>query len=162
MILREETQEDTDAVRALVEAAFGQPLEAGLVGALRTSGEAVLSLVAEDGGRITGHILFSKLQAPERCLALAPLSVAPERQGQGIGSALMRIGLARVRADGWRAVFLLGDPDYYRRFGFSVAAAEKFESDYPKPCFMALELAAGALDGAGRKVTFARAFQTFE
>jgi putative acetyltransferase len=121
-------------------AAFGQAVEADLVDALRESGDAVISLVAEEDGEIVGHILFSKLQAPDQCVALAPVSVTPGHQNQGIGSKLILEGLARAKHDGWQAVFVVGEPEYYERFGFSAATADKFETDYPKPYFMALQL----------------------
>ncbi len=159
MIIRIEAPHDRPAIRRTVTAAFGQEAEADLVDALRASGDAAISLVAEDGGNIVGHILFSKLQAPERCLALAPVSVAPSRQSRGIGSKLISEGLARAKSAGWRGVFLLGAPDYYRRFGFSPELAESFESPYPKPYFMALELAPGALSGMGGEVIYAAPFQ---
>ena len=158
MIIRAETTDDIPAIRDIVAAAFGQPAEAGLVDALRQSGDAVMSLVADESGRISGHILFSNLQTPENCIALAPVSVAPDRQNQGIGSALIREGLARARQSGWRAVFLLGEPEYYQRFGFSVALADRFETPYPKPYVMALELTPGALDQCAGNVTYAPPF----
>jgi putative acetyltransferase len=159
MIVREETPKDISAVKLVHEAAFGQLAEAVLVDALRVSGDAVISLVAEDDGEIVGHVLFSKLPAPERCLALAPVSVVPSRQNQGIGSKLIREGLARAKKEGWKAVFVLGEPDYYQRFGFDPAKADKFETDYPKPYFMALELRTDSLCDSVGKVTYAPSFQ---
>jgi len=158
MIIRDETGHDASAVRRVVVAAFDRAVEAGLVDALRQSGDAVISLVAEDGGEIIGHILFSKLHAPDQCLALAPVSVTPSRQNQGIGSRLIREGLARAKRDGWQAVFLLGEPDYYGRFGFDAAMADKFDTEYPKPYFLALEFALGALGGRTGAVIYAPPF----
>ena len=112
------------------------------------------SLVMEDKGRIIGHILFSRLQAPEGALALAPVSVIPGRQNSGFGSALIRAGIERARDQGWKAVFLLGEPEYYRRFGFEVTAAAKFDTPYPKAYFMALELETGYLDRQTGAVTY--------
>lgn len=145
MIVRYETPDDAVAIRCVVAAAFDQTAECDLVDSLRKSGDSVISLVADDAGLIVGHVLFSRLAAPDRCLALAPVSVTPDRQGQGIGSRLIRDGLARAKGDGWRAMFVLGDPNYYTRFGFDVALADKFETVYPKPNHMALELIARAL-----------------
>jgi uncharacterized protein YjbI with pentapeptide repeats len=76
MIIREEIPNDIGAIRRLVLAAFGQAAEAGLVESLRASGDVVTSLVADEDGDIVGHVLFSKLQAPEGCLGLAPVSHA--------------------------------------------------------------------------------------
>ncbi len=162
METRDETREDVAAVERVVAAAFGRAAEAALVAALRRSGDAVISLVAEDNGEIVGHVMFSRLQAPERCLALAPVSVTPGRQNQGLGSTLIREGLARARRDGWRAVFLVGEPRFYERFGFAAASAEKFDTIYPKPYFMALELAPGSLGGCAGAVIYAAPFQGLE
>ncbi len=158
MIVRDTRPADHSAVRAVVEAAFGQPVEADLVEALRASGDAVFDLVAEADGSVVGHILLSKLQAPVRCLGLAPVSVAPDRQGRGIGAALIREALARAKEASWAAVFLLGDPAYYSRFGFAVEAAAKFESDYPKAYVMALALQPGALEARDGPLTYAPPF----
>lgn len=125
----------------MIEAAFGGPEEAVLVARLHADGDVVLSLAAEQEGRIVGHVLFSRLQAPVRALALAPVAVIPDRQGCGIGSALIRAGLARAADAGWQAVFVLGDPDYYSRFGFATGPAGGFASPYASPHFMALALA---------------------
>ncbi len=162
MKIRDETPDDAGAVRKVIVTAFGQTAEADLVEALRESGDAVISLVAEEDGEMVGHILFSKLQAPDRCLALAPLSVTPSRQKQGIGTQLIQEGLARAARDGWRAVFVLGEPAYYTRFGFSTAAADKFETVYPKSYFMALELKRHALTERGGAVFYPPAFAAFD
>jgi len=158
MNIRDETRDDLVAVRQVLEAAFGQPAEADLVEALRQSGDAVISLVAEADGQVVGQVLFSTLQAPGRCIALAPVSVLPGRQNQGIGSALVRHGLTRARSDGWQAVFLLGDPQFYGRFGFGAAIADKFETPYPKAYVQALELTPGALQRRSGALVYAPAF----
>jgi putative acetyltransferase len=162
MIIREEIPNDIGAIRRLVLAAFGQAAEAGLVESLRASGDVVTSLVADEDGDIVGHVLFSKLQAPEGCLGLAPVSVLPGRQNQGIGSKLIQAGLARVKDDGWQAVFLLGEPAYYERFGFLVTQADRFETIYPKPYVMALELAPGALAARTGALIYAAPFIDLE
>ncbi len=162
MQIRDETPTDAPAIRRVVEAAFGQADEADLVDALRTSGDVVISLVAEDGNQIVGHILLSRLQAPDRCLALAPVSVTPSRQNQGTGTRLIEQGLAQAKRDGWRAVFVLGEPAYYERFGFSTAAADKFETAYPRAYFMALELAPGALANRSGAVIYPLPFASFD
>lgn len=162
MRIRDETANDAAAIRQVVEGAFGQAAEADLVEALRQSVEAVFSLVAEDDSELVAHILFSKLQAPNQCLALAPISVLPSRQKQGIGIQLVQAGLARAKRDGWQAVFVLGEPVYYERFGFSTAMADKFETPYPKRYFMALELEPGALAERSGAVIYPPAFAAFE
>jgi putative acetyltransferase len=162
MIIRDETPRDKTAVGQVVVMAFDQRVEADLVDALRGSGDAVISLVAEDEGQIVGHVMFSKLQAPGQCIALAPVSVMPNRQMQGIGSDLIGEGLARAKRDNWQAVFVLGEPEYYQRFGFSVGLAEKFETAYPKPYFMALELEPSSLSERSGAVIYALPFQALD
>jgi len=136
MLIRDEEPGDLPAIRAVVEAAFGQRQEADLVDRLRADGDGVLSLVAVDGGKVVGHVLFSKMTGPFRALALAPVSVVPERQRSGIGSRLIRAGLSRAEEDGWVGVFVLGEPDYYGRFGFDAVRARGFESPYAGPYLM--------------------------
>lgn len=140
MHIRPETEADRAAIHALNSAAFGQPMEADLVDRLRADGDAVLSLVAVEDGEIVGHILLSRMEAPFRALALAPVAVKPTRQRQGIGAALIHAGLARAKEAGWQGVFVLGEPDYYQRFGFSAQQAAGFVSPYAGPYFMALAL----------------------
>lgn len=164
MKIREETTGDRSGIREVVVASFAGTAEADLIDALRDAGDDALSLVAEEpmSGRTVGHVLFSKLRTPEGCLALAPLSVAPGAQKQGIGSRLMEEGLQRARRGGWRAVFVLGEPDYYRRFGFTVEAAAPFDTPYPKDYFMALELSPGSLADLSGPVVYAPAFEDLE
>jgi putative acetyltransferase len=140
MIVRDEQTADIAAIRALVTAAFGQPLEALLVDRLRADGDAVLSLVAVEDGELIGHVLLSRLTARFPALALAPVAVLPARQGTGIGGRLIRAALARAAEAGWQAVFVLGEPAYYRRFGFAAALAQGFTCAYAGPYLMALPL----------------------
>lgn len=149
MIIRPETPHDIDAIHRVITDAFGQSDEADLVGALRHAGDAIVSLVAEEDGEIVGHVLLSKMEAPFRALALAPLAVTPDRQRSGIGSTLVRDALHRAREAGWDAVFVLGDPGYYGRFGFSVEAARGFRSPYAGAHFMMLALQQGPLATTG-------------
>lgn len=128
---------DRAAIHAIHSAAFGRPDEADLVDALRAGGWAEISLVAGKGGQIAGHVLLSRLAAPMRALALAPVAVHPDRQGSGVGSALIREGLRIAAEQGWEAVFVLGEPAYYRRFGFSLAAARGYDCAYAGEFFMA-------------------------
>ncbi len=158
MKVRNEVNSDASAVRRVTMLAFEREEEAELVEALRESGDAVISLVAEDDGEIVGHVLFSKLQAPDQCIALAPVSVPPNRQNKGFGSALIRAGLERAKRDGWQAVFLLGEPAYYERFGFRAAKADKFETVYPKSYVMALELTPHALRARTGELIYASPF----
>jgi putative acetyltransferase len=139
-IIRDETACDYDAIRTLLLLAFGEDSPGSLADDLRRAGDAVLSIVAEHEGKIAGHILFSRIEAPLRALTLAPLGVRPDLQKRGIGSALIRHGLERAGKEGWDAVFVLGSPAYYRRFGFDPALAQDYDNPYNGPAFMALLL----------------------
>lgn len=145
MIIRDESAEDIDAIWSVVRDAFQSEVEADLASSLRADGDAVISVVADDDGKIIGHVMASRLSAPEGCVTISPVSVATDRQGEGVGSALMRETIERVRAGGWLAIFLLGNPAYYGRFGFTAAAADRYVTSYPKRNFMALELVPGSL-----------------
>ncbi|GEM_PF-211773 len=118
-----------------------------------------LNFVAEDAGKIVGHIVYAKAEirldagGSAEVLTFGPVSVLPACQRRGIGSRLIRHTLALAKEMGFRAVLIYGDPEYYRRFGFE--AAEKFgigsSGDMVTPALQALELAEGALTGcAGR------------
>lgn len=154
---------DAPAIRAVHEAAFPTPLEAGLVEALIREGDAIISLVAERQGEIVGHVLLSRMQVRGdgrdlRALGLGPVGVLPGFQGGGIGAALIEGALGIARATGEEIVFLLGEPDYYRRFGFSAEAAAPFASPYSGPWFMALPLRADVAAPRNGEAAYARAF----
>ncbi|MBM3114433.1 GNAT family N-acetyltransferase [Jeongeupia naejangsanensis] len=156
---------DAAAIDELVTAAFGQPGEAGLVAALNAAGRIDLELVAEAGGLIVGHVLFSPMTVEGVAGAvtgLAPLSVAADWRRQGLGKALVDAGLAQLQAKGVVAAVVLGDPAYYGRFGF--VRADRFglscEYEVPPEYFMALELVPGALDFAAGVARYAPEFAT--
>lgn len=164
MLIRPEEEQDRLAIHALNVCAFGSTAEADLVDALRARARPLVSLVAEDGGAIVGHILFSPVSLPGRpdleIMGLAPMAVAPARQRKGIGSALVRAGLARCRQSGVGAVVVLGHPGYYPRFGFvpSTRFGIGCEYDAPEEAFMAIELIPGCLRGASGKIRYHAAF----
>ncbi|MGE0045779.1 MAG: GNAT family N-acetyltransferase [Hyphomonadaceae bacterium] len=162
MIIRDATERDHPAIRAIVRHAFDSADEANLVVGLRKDGDALVELVAEEGVGLFGHILYSRLKIERagetiEAAALAPVSVLPAFQRKGTGLALMRAGEARCRALGLAAIVVLGHPAYYPRTGFSAKAAESLDAPFSGPSFMALELVPGALE-AGGKVRYARAF----
>ncbi|EJL34530.1 putative acetyltransferase [Caulobacter sp. AP07] len=159
MLIRPATAEDHPAIHAVVSAAFGQVDEADLVVALRADGDALVELVAEEDGVLVGHVLFSLLATDTgRCFAaLAPLSVAPGRQKDGLGMALMQVGHELCRAAGIEAVIVLGHPGYYPRVGYSADAALRVAAPFSGPSFMALALKDGALDRPV-SITYAKAF----
>ena len=163
--IRAETEADVAAVREVNRRAFGREQEARLVDRLRGAGHERLSLVAEEEGRVLGHIVFSdaviRTESNEvAALALGPVAVVPERQGRGIGSALIREGLGLCSEAGHRIVVLLGHPNYYPRFGFSAELAGNLSSRYSGEAFMALELMPGALSGVSGEFVFAPPFGT--
>lgn len=126
MIVRPEREDDIDAIRALTERAFRTAPHADgtehlIIDRLRAAGALTLSLVAEEGGAIVGHVAFSPVSVSDGSAGwygLGPISVDPSRQGGGIGGGLVREGLARLEALGAAGCVLLGDPAYYGRFGF--------------------------------------------
>jgi len=147
MIIRDETIEDREAVRDLLIAAFGGgDGEARLVDALRADGDLPIALVAEQDRVVAGFIAMSPLREPAGALALAPLAVSHQYQGTGVGSALVEAAIARARAQaaGASLIFVLGDPNYYGRFGFSTGAASAFDCVYAGPHFMALCISSAA------------------
>lgn len=128
-VLREEREADAAALDALIAAAFApmpfsSGTEAAIVAALRREGAVTLALVAERAGALLGHAVFSPAMAAGRAAgwqALGPVAVLPGWQRRGIGSLLIREGLARTAAAGSKGCIVLGDPAYYGRFGFRVA-----------------------------------------
>lgn len=164
MQIRDEQPEDLAAVHALNVDAFGGGAEADLVDALRERATPHISLVADEGGLVAGHIFFSPVtltgHADLTVMGLAPMAVLPAMQRRGIGSALVRAGLDRCRALGSGAVVVLGHAGYYPRFGF--APASRFgigcEYDVPDDVFMALELAPGALHDRSGVIRYDDAF----
>lgn len=152
--IREESPADIDAITNITAAAFaGQPYsrqtEPFVVLALRMAGALALSLVADDDGDIVGHVAFSPVTINGRdCgwYGVGPVSVRPDRQRRGIGQALMREGLARLRAQGAAGCLLVGDPAYYGRFGFRVCPEFTLEG-VPPQYFQALAFGAGTARG---------------
>jgi putative acetyltransferase len=144
LIIRDETASDVAAVRAINQQAFDSATEADLVDLLRTTCPERLSLVAQRGTDVVGHILFTpallKTEASQiDGMGLAPMAVLPQHQQKGVGSALVRRGLARVRAAGYPFVVVLGHPSYYPRFGFERASHHDLSCAYenvPDEAFM--------------------------
>ena len=151
--IRREAAEDVAAVRVVNELAFGQPAEADLVDALRRGCTDALSLVATDDG-VVGHILFTpvSVDGADRSLVgmgLAPMSVLPEYQRRGIGSALVSHGLDALRERSCPFV-VVGHPEYYPRFGFEPASKHGFLSQWqgiPDGVFMSLILNPSVMAG---------------
>ena len=162
--IRPERPDDGAAVRLVNQLAFGGNEEADIVEGLHRAQAVVVSLVAEMGIDILGHILFSPVVVErangKRLVGLAPMAVAPDHQKKGIGSRLVREGLARCGAAGVDGVVVLGHAEYYPRFGFVPAAqfGLRCEYDVPVDVFMALELTHDALGGVSGLVRYHAAF----
>ena len=164
--VRPEEPSDRSAIHNVHELAFGQREEADIVAALCNAGKASISLVAERGGEVVGHILFSAVTidsegSPLSAVGLAPMAVLPEAQRQGIGSLLVGAGIAECRRQGQPWVVVLGHPEYYPRFGFVPASRHRIRCEYdvPDEVFMVLELRAGSLPPAGGIARYQPEFQ---
>ena len=138
MIIREAAPNDGPQISEVVQAAFGRMAEAHLVEQLRVDGDGIIALVAVEHARIVGHVMLSKMTAPFKAFGLGPVSVRPDRQRLGVGSALIREALRQARQGGCDAVFVLGDPSFYRRFGFDPDRAGSFTCLYAGPHLMVL------------------------
>ena len=161
--VRPESGDDVEAIHAVHLAAFPTSVEAELVRALRADGDSEISLVAEQGGDIVGHVMLSRMSATGdgrayRALGLGPVAVRPGTQGGGVGSELIRSALTIAGTLGEEIVFVVGEPDYYARFGFSAAAAAPFASPYAGPYFMALWLRSDFDSPAAGSADYAAAF----
>lgn len=146
IIIRSEKPGDEQVIHELIRRAFPTEQEALLVDRLRDNARLLVSLVAEVEETIVGHIAFSPVtikgeNSEVMGAGLAPVSVLPQWQRRGVGAQLMSAGLAAGYAAGIRFIVVLGEPDYYRRFGFKRASLWGVQNVYgvDEP-FMALEL----------------------
>lgn len=161
--IRPERPGDETTIHRLTEAAFrDMPFSDGdeqhLVDALRRDGDLALSLVADDGKRIVGHIAFSRVTITDgtpQWYDLGPVSVWPELHRQEIGSALINHGIAVLRAKGAAGIVLLGSADYYGRFGFRHEPQLRYPG--PPPEYFQCLVLAGDLPAG--EVTYAPAFR---
>lgn len=127
--IRSEDSSDVETIRSVTERAFkGVSYASGdeqdIIERLRESGALSVSLVATIESEILGHIALSPTRSTDSSqewLALGPVSVIPECQRKGIGSALIRQALAEIREQNATGCILVGDPAYYKRFGFELA-----------------------------------------
>lgn len=149
MIIRHEKESDTAAISEVTIAAFKTLAISGhteqfIIKALRGAGALTISLVAELDGRVAGHIAFSPVAISDGSpgwYGLGPVSVLPELQKQGIGSSLVLKGLSLLKDLGAQGCALVGDPGYYRRFGFRNIPGLIHEG-IPQEYFLALPLGA--------------------
>jgi putative acetyltransferase len=153
-------------VQRVLAEAFPTNVEAKLVEALRGATDPQISLVAEDDrGDVVGHVLFTPVAirsspVSSRAIGLGPMGVRPDAQRRGVGSALVKKGLAACRGIREPVVFVLGHRAYYPRFGFRPAwdLGLYYRVPGPNPHFMVLELEAGALRGRRGEVSYAPGF----
>ena len=168
--IRTERREDVAAVRAVNEAAFPEAVEADIVERLRTACSEAVSLVAEDGNQIIGHICFSPVEIVGRVrsvsgMGLGPMAVVPARQRQGIGSALVETGLQLMRERDCPFVVVLGHSDYYPRFGFRRASLRGLSCQWagvPDDAFMVAILDESAMAGVSGTVKYRKEFDSRE
>jgi len=162
MHIRPEIASDVPAIRLVTQSAFSgaehsSGTESEIIDRLRDAGALAVSLVAIENAEIVGHAAFSPVSIAGRdrgWLGLGPISVRPDRQGQGIGSRLIREGLSLLERRGAGGCVVLGDPGYYSRFSFAACPGLTFEGAPPE-YFMALPISGPTPGGA---VTYQPAF----
>jgi len=164
LTIRLETPADIPSIYLVNVKAFPTEDEARLVDRIREGGGMALSLVAEIEKRIVGHVLFSPVTVEnpsdvQGALGLAPVTVLPEYQRQGIGVALIQLGLAGCAKSGANRVFLVGHPAYYPRLGFRPALPHGYTCPWMTPGedhahWMGIELVPGALKSGSGFVRF--------
>jgi putative acetyltransferase len=145
VIIRDETESDIEVIAEVTKKAFetcphGEHTEQFIIKALRAGGALVVSLVAEISGKVAGHVAFSPVTVSDGSpdwYGLGPVSVLPKHQKQGIGTALINEGLSRLKARGGKGCVLVGEPEYYRRFGFRNLPALTLDG-VPQQYFLAL------------------------
>ena len=158
-MIRETQESDLEEVFNLIHSSFSNKAESDLVKQLISDGDVLINLVVESSDTIIGNVVVSKItMEPDIglfCGGVAPLSVLPDQQSSGVGSRLMEEVINESRKLGIDALFLLGDPNYYKRFGFTVS---KLKNDYSLEHFQELELTEGCLVNIKSKVAYANAF----
>ncbi len=165
--IRPAAAEDAAGIRNVHFAAFPTTVEADLVERLQRDGDGVISIVACEDGAVVGHVLFSRMRVEAEgrkveALGLAPVAVLPDRHRQGIGTELIEAGLRNAAALRTELVFVLGEPEYYGRFGFAARTARPFASPYAGPYFQAKVMAADFELPAVGTAEYAPAFAELE
>jgi len=145
MIIRNEMASDIEAIAEVTIAAFrnlsvSNQTEQFIIKALRAANALTISLVAEIDGRVVGHIAFAPVTISDGSLnwyGLGPVSVLPEYQKKGIGKSLIQKGLSLLKGIGGQGCILVGDPNYYKRFGFR-NIPDLIHEGIPQEVFLAL------------------------
>lgn len=144
--IRPEEPADVEVIHSIHQSAFPTEAEARLVDRLREDRKLALSLIAEVEDRMVGHVAFSPVcvepqNSRNQGLGLGPVAVLPEWQGKGIGEQLISTGIEDCRREGYTFIVVLGEPEYYGRFGFRRASLFGLGNEYGvDDPFMALEL----------------------
>jgi len=158
-MIRETRESDLEEVFNLIHAAFGNRAESDLVKQLISDGDVLINLLVESLDTIIGNVVVSKItMEPDMgllCGGIAPVSVLPDQQSSGVGSRLVTAAINESKKTGIDALFLLGGPNYYKRFGFIVST---LKNDYSVKHFQELELTEDCLENIKSKVTYADAF----
>ena len=145
IVIRSEDDADVSAIAEVTLAAFetleiSNHTEQLIIAELRAAGALTISLVAELNGRVVGHVAFSPLTISDGTrdwYGLGPISVLPGYQRHGVGKALIREGLSRLREIDAQGCCLVGHPDYYRKFGFRNSPELVYEG-VPQEAFFTL------------------------
>ncbi|HYQ59862.1 MAG TPA: N-acetyltransferase [Desulfatiglandales bacterium] len=162
--IRTEEPTDVEVIRSIHQSAFPTEAEARLVDRLREESKLALSLIAEVKEHAVGHVAFSPVfvgpqSSGNQGLGLGPVAVLPEWQGNGIGEKLITRGIEDCRRDGYSFVVVLGEPEYYERFGFRRASLFGLGNEYGvDDPFMALELRLGGLPKVPGIVRYVKVF----
>lgn len=167
MVIRESTEQDRTEITSIHDNAFGKDKGkeiSDLVNGMLDdkTAEPMLSLVAEENGKMIGHILFTKVSINQNnreisAQILAPLAVLPDYQNKGVGTELINKGIKQLKDSGVHLVFVLGHPGYYPQCGFSPAGILGFDAPYPIPeehaeAWMVQELRDGVIGSVKGKV----------
>ncbi len=161
LAVRPERVTDLEDVYEVASLAFRTTKEADLIDHLRPFNEQFISLVTLVDGQIVGHLLFNPVTVGKaKATALGVLAMKPDHQRQGVGSRLVKIGLAACEKQGESVVFVLGRRAYYPRFGFELAAPKGlyYRVPGPSPSFFVKELVAGASRTLTGEVRYPNAF----
>ncbi|OYW24296.1 MAG: hypothetical protein B7Z55_02660 [Planctomycetales bacterium 12-60-4] len=163
VIIEPETPADVQPMDHLLRAVFPEPAEAELVRTLRAAGDVQLSLVARITDELVGAVIFSRveLHTPTGVVAgtiLAPVAVAAAHQRCGIGSRLIRHGLQSLEQSGWAFAVVLGETEFYGRFGFNTEAATRIVSPWNGPYWQAIIWQRDAMPRVSTNLSFPSAF----
>jgi len=167
-VIRHETSDDIAGIRRVNEAAFNRTGEADLVDALRSDGALTISAVTTIDDEIVAHLAISPVtieavRGSFPAHGLGPVCVAPEYQKQGMGSALIRWSLEQCRQAGHHVIVLLGNSNYYSRFGFVSTSVHGIAGPFPVQLpgdFMVIELSPSALTGHTGVIKYHSAFNS--